>query len=300
MKNYEDYSLVPILQELEHFFEVFNDHFFEGVLQPAVINASTTGRKNAYGWCTAWKAWTTNNKDDIHTANPTPEEIRILTEQDGYYEINICAEYLSRPFPQICATLIHEMVHLFCLQFDIKDTSRNGVYHNNKFRENAERFGLIVSKDSRAGWHITELNLEALKFVESLNHDAFDLHRRNMKNTVETPKKPGMRKYVCPVCNCIIRATREVEVRCMRCEVPFDYIVPEDEKQVEVGLDPEVADELTEDPIPEVIEPIEKVDDEEPIEEVIETAEESIEESVIEETVEEAVEEVKQIIREVS
>ena len=115
MDELQKNSLIPVLKDLEHLFDIFNDHFFEGTLKPSVIIASTSGRKNAFGWCTTWKAWTANNKKDIHSLSPTPEELEILNEQDGYYEINLCAEYLNRPFDEVCGTLLHEMVHLYNL-----------------------------------------------------------------------------------------------------------------------------------------------------------------------------------------
>ena len=110
MNELQKNSLIPVLKDLEHLFDIFNDHFFEGTLKPAVIIASTSGRKNAFGWCTTWKAWTANNKKDIHSLSPTPEELEILNEQDGYYEINLCAEYAALFFTKwfifiICRTI---------------------------------------------------------------------------------------------------------------------------------------------------------------------------------------------------
>ncbi len=273
MNNYQDYSLIPVIQELEKLFGLLNKHFFDGTLQPALIIASTQGRKSAYGWCTGWKAWTSNDKKNIHSVNPTQEERAILNEEDGYYEINICAEYLSRPFDEVAGTLLHEMVHLFCLQLGIKDTSRNGAYHNKTFKRIAEERGLEVDKDTRAGWCKTELKYESRLYVESIvksgeiNREVFDLHRRSMKVKTET-KKPGMRKYVCPTCGATIRSSREVEVRCIKCDQRFEYIIPEDElppaKDNEV--DPEKMAELDETLVPEIAAVIADVD------EIIDTA----------------------------
>ena len=257
MDELQKNSLIPVLKDLEHLFDIFNDHFFEGTLKPAVIIASTSGRKNAFGWCTTWKAWTANNKKDIHSLSPTPEELEILNEQDGYYEINLCAEYLNRPFDEVCGTLLHEMVHLYNLQNHIKDTSRGGIYHNSRFREMAEHFGLNVDKDTAHGWCKTELIYESRLFVESLNHDDFDLHRRNMR-ALPDKKKNNLKKYVCPTCGCIIRASREVEVRCIKCEKRFEYVPPEDEEDPTplpaeaVGIDPEEVAEVATPPIEEV------------------------------------------------
>ena len=50
-----------------------------------------------------------------------------MKKDDGFYEINICAEHLARPFEQVAETLLHEMVHLYNLQIGVQDTSRGGT-----------------------------------------------------------------------------------------------------------------------------------------------------------------------------
>ena len=87
-------SLKPVIEELESLFSKFNTRFFAGELEKPVITVSPDHTRGAYGWCTGWKAWQDGAKEG------------------GYYEINLCAEYLNRPFEETCSTLIHEMVHL--------------------------------------------------------------------------------------------------------------------------------------------------------------------------------------------
>ena len=73
-------SLKPVIDELETLFSKFNKAFFEGKLEKPVITVSPDHTRGAYGWCTSWKAWQDG------------------TKEGGYYEINLCAEYLNRPF----------------------------------------------------------------------------------------------------------------------------------------------------------------------------------------------------------
>lgn len=75
-------SLKPVIDELETLFSKFNARFFENKLERPVITVSPDHTRGAYGWCTSWKAW----KDG--------------SEGGGYYEINLCAEYLNRPFEE--------------------------------------------------------------------------------------------------------------------------------------------------------------------------------------------------------
>lgn len=107
-------SLKPIIGKLENLFSKFNQKFYNGELQTPVITVSPDTTKGAYGWCTAWKAWSTQEKiTDL--SKMKPEDIEAL-KKEGFYEINICAEYLSRPFDKVAETLLHEMVHLYNLQ----------------------------------------------------------------------------------------------------------------------------------------------------------------------------------------
>lgn len=117
-------SLKPVIDKLENLFSKFNEKFYGGELQKAVITVSPDTTKGAYGWCTAWKAW--SNQEPKKISDMKPEEIE-AAKSEGFYEINICAEYLARPFEQICETLLHEMVHLYNLQVGVQDTSRSGT-----------------------------------------------------------------------------------------------------------------------------------------------------------------------------
>lgn len=198
-------SLKPVIAELETLFSKFNARFFENKLESLVITVSPDHTRGAYGWCTSWKAWQNGAKEG------------------GFYEINLCAEYLNRPYEETCGTLLHEMVHLQNLQDGVQDTSRSGIYHNKKFKETAEAHGLIVEKGEKYGWHKTTLSPEALEFVQSLGKQGFTLVRPRPLGLKGSSKSGGSssRKYVCPCCGTIIRATKEVHVICAECEVEF-------------------------------------------------------------------------------
>lgn len=196
-------SLQVVIGKLETLFDKFNERFFKNELERPVITVSPDTTKGAYGWCTAWKAW----KDH--------------EESDGYYEINMCAEHLNRLFEETCGTLIHEMVHLLNLQNEIQDTSRSGMYHNKKFKQVAEQHGLIVEKNEKYGWCITKLNDEAAEYIHSLDEEAFKLRRTKIPK-IMTSSSSSSRKYVCPGCGTIIRATKEVRVICSDCEIEFE------------------------------------------------------------------------------
>ena len=145
-------SLGEVLAKIESLYDAFNVHFYEGTLKRPIITVSPDVTSGAFGWCTAWKAWKADDESD-----------------EGFYEINLTAEYLKRPFENICGTLLHEMVHLYNLYENIQDTSRSGTYHNRRFKTEAERRGLSIEKDAKYGWTITDLNDECRAFINTLD-----------------------------------------------------------------------------------------------------------------------------------
>ena len=225
-------SLKITIETLETLFSKFNMKFFENKLSKPVITISPDPKRRAYGWCTSYKAWKNkkdgekvyNNITDFLTASK--EDINKIMNS-GYYEINICAEHLSRPYIDTCTTLLHEMVHLHNLQKGINDTSRAGMYHNKKFKQAAEEHGLIVSKDITYGWCITELSPETNRWILDTcpYEDNFSIYRFNiqkMKDLSKQSTKQSTRKYVCPICGNIVRATKDIHVICGDCNVTFE------------------------------------------------------------------------------
>lgn len=206
-------SLKNIIQKLEDLFQQFNDKFYDGQVQIPVITVSPDMTKGAYGWCTSWKAW--------KKAESPADDADKQEEATGYYEINLCAEHLARPFTEVCATLLHEMVHLWNLQNEVQDTSRGGTYHNKKFKQVAEEHGLIIEQHPKYGWTITTLNDEAKAFIDGMNEKGFGIYRSKLPK-FKAASSSSSRKYVCPSCGLIIRATKEVHVICADCNCEFE------------------------------------------------------------------------------
>lgn len=173
-------SLKPVIEKLENLFSKFNEKFYNGELQTQIITVSPDTTKGAYGWCTAWKAWSNKQpeqKKTVDLAAMSKEDLENLKKDEGFYEINICAE----------------------------------------------QHGLTVGKDAKYGWAVTILNDEAKAFVASFQDKKFELHRKSFPKIPGAAKtKQSTRKYVCPMCGTIIRATKEVHVVCGDCEVEFE------------------------------------------------------------------------------
>lgn len=143
-------------------------------------------------------------------------------------EINLGAETLDRPIENVVATLIHEMVHHYCAQSGIKDTSRGGTYHNKRFKAEAEQRGLIIGYDSRIGFSSTEPSDELIGFVRERGWEHVNLSRQggglNGGKGGRTTGVKKVRKYLCPVCGCSVRATKAVHIGCLDCGVEMPLV----------------------------------------------------------------------------
>ena len=185
---------------LEKAFKVFNQTYFEGKLPEVVLTIQSSPK--CYGYITTRQVWTERE------------------EKGSYYEINLSAEYLSREYDEVCATLLHEMVHLYCLVNGIRDTSNRGRYHNRRFQTEAEKRGLSVEYAPQIGYSVTSAtdNLRALLKEQGLGTSL--LYSR-VKTEKAQKGKSSTRKYICRSCGMSIRATKKVHVICGDCMQPL-------------------------------------------------------------------------------
>jgi hypothetical protein len=72
-------------------------------------------------------------------------------------EVFIGGEGLARGPAEVLGTLLHEAAHAIAHVRGIKDTSRQGRWHNARFKALAEEVGVQVTKDTRIGWSPTTL-----------------------------------------------------------------------------------------------------------------------------------------------
>ena len=196
---------------LEKMFRALNRDFFGGELEEPIITIQSTPR--AYGHVTVAKTW--------------------RRKEDWRHELNIGAETLERPIEHIAATMLHEMVHLYNMAHEVQDCSRGGVYHNRKFRDEAERRGLVIEHDERYGWTKTSPSEELLDYILQQGWADIEMNRglgwcpppstggksgAGSAPGAERPKaKSSTRKYVCPCCGQSVRATKVVNIICGDC-----------------------------------------------------------------------------------
>ena len=199
---------------LEKIFRALNAHYFNGELEEPIITIQSTPR--AYGHVTVSKTWSKG------------------TQGETRHELNIGAGTLDREIERVVATMLHECVHLYCLQEGIKDTSRGGQYHNKNFRREAEARDLHIEYNDRIGWSITEPTDALIEFILSQGWNEIHMNRSEglyirggggaSSGGIPpiTPKPSHVRKYQCPCCGCSVRATREVHIACLDCGAPME------------------------------------------------------------------------------
>ncbi len=211
-----------LLSELNRLYTIFNEHFYHREIKTLpVLTVQTNGHyRNAMAWCSQRKIWLDHEKNEYH------------------YEIAICSEYLFLPPEEICVNLLHEMVHLYANEQGIKTVSRGNTYHNQRFKEIAEEHGLCIEYNNRIGWSITKPTPDTLDFLKkNIDYEVFILTRGEHsprddeissrgeegepKKDKEKSKKKSSRKYVCPKCGTIVRATKEVNIKCADCDTVF-------------------------------------------------------------------------------
>lgn len=206
------------VQQLNRYFKIVNEGLFDGELEtPTITIQSSVG---AYGHITVGKVW--------HAA----------TDKGESYELNLSADYLNRPIEDLIATLVHECVHLYNLMHNVKDTSNNCVYHNKKFKEEAEKRLLHIEHHDRYGWTITSPTEQLINWIIdnglteilinrgapiSWNTPGIGGNGSGPAPTVSPIKPKGSNsiKWVCPQCGAIIRSTKEVNVICGDCNEKF-------------------------------------------------------------------------------
>ncbi len=221
MEQITDY---PVCAEyLKKLYWILNDKYFDSSLDDIIITIQD--KAGTFGHFSLAKVWR-------------------ITDMEERHEINISAAHLNRPIKNVISTLLHEMVHYYNFQNNIKDVSANGVYHNKEFKKAAEARGLIISQHPRYGWTLTEPSKDLINWIEQMGFVDVALYRKGAYENGgggdgglggkddgtgdgdsggKVKKKSSTRKYRCP-CGVNVRATKEVYIICGLCRGVFEKV----------------------------------------------------------------------------
>jgi hypothetical protein len=117
-------------------------------------------------------------------------------------EIFVGREGLARGATPVLATLLHEAAHALAHKRQLKDTSRQGRYHNRRFKDLAEQVGLRVEHHPSLGWSPTTLpEHTAVRYTSAIAtlELALTAHR---KRESRDPQAGGARSQNLQPCVC--------------------------------------------------------------------------------------------------
>lgn len=196
--------LSEVYQSLEKALNFFNERAFNSEFKQLVfvIQGEKATAKGTYGtqWAEKWQA-----------------------EDTKLTEISLSAENLRLDdINRIFITIVHELVHERAHLKKIKDTSRNGRFHNKRFAELAEMVGLVCEKDSKSGYR-TESATDALMKIFNecyalINGDSLYKNMKRLHTTTKPKSTTNLVKYVCPMCGSIARAKMGAYLICGECD----------------------------------------------------------------------------------
>jgi curved DNA-binding protein CbpA len=143
-------------------------------------------------------------------------------------EIMISGEGLKRGAPAVLGTLLHEAAHALAAARGIKDTSRQGRYHNKHFKAHAEELGITTEHDQRLGWSVTTVPEATLLSYARQVYDlqnAITLWRHDEHTPAGTTRRStNLIAAACP-CGRSIRIAAstlaEAPVTCRACDGDF-------------------------------------------------------------------------------
>lgn len=156
------------------------------------------------------------------------------------HELFVAGERIGDGPEGVLETLLHEAAHALAQVRGVKDTSRQGRYHNARFQALGEELGLVVERHSPSyGLAATTLpplvaeayepELVALRMALKHHYASYAEGDDPNGTDSETPRKPTPR-YECG-CPRVIRMSattyEEGGIVCQLCDEPFAPVVDE-------------------------------------------------------------------------
>lgn len=175
----------------------------ETVVVLGASGATRSGQKHGHYAPRSWgsrKAGEAGSEDNTTEGGNSTREV--------YGEILLAGESLERGAVATLGTILHELTHAYCDANEIKDTSNGHRYHNTKFKEKAEEFGLVIEKADTIGWSVTTVppsTIDSYRQEIDALEERINVHRLGFLDLLalgvkEKPEQPMKRKMQCPLC----------------------------------------------------------------------------------------------------
>lgn len=141
------------------------------------------------------------------------------------HEIAISGEVLRQGAEGVLETMLHEAAHALAEQREIKDTSRQGRFHNKRFKAVAEEVGLVIPEsDPSIGWSNARLTKETKALYKPQLAELTKALKLYRLPPPEKPNKPKTTTKVECGCRSITLANTFLdkgEIICAECNETF-------------------------------------------------------------------------------
>lgn len=208
-------NMSRVIGQLQTIGRKINSDWFNNELDMERVVWTVQSTPKAYGHFTPYLSYRIHSKDGEREA----------------VEINIGAGTLDRDIISVVSTMIHEMTHYYNWSVGVQDCSRGGTYHSKKFKNEAEKHGLVIEYDSRIGWSSTKASEELVNWIIENDIEDFRLGRNEFTllsgivggsasgghDTPVQKKRSNSIKLICPCCGNIARVTKITNLICGDC-----------------------------------------------------------------------------------
>ncbi|WP_027119448.1 hypothetical protein [[Mycoplasma] testudinis] len=223
-------ALEDIYTVLNQAVQEINERVFNGIFKNyvLVIQKGKSPRSTVLAWfqANAWKI-----------------------KEDSYNEISLVAESFAsyNSVLKMLCIIVHELVHYEGHLLNMETTSRNGVFHNDKFKLLAENRGILcTTKTAKDGWSSSDPT-EALenilkKIIQDLNLEA-RLPNFSRAKPAPAPAKKYLFSYSCPTHKVKIKAKVGTKVLCGICSERYHFVdkLPDDPELIRLIDSEDVA-----------------------------------------------------------
>jgi hypothetical protein len=118
-------------------------------------------------------------------------------------EVMVSGEGLKRPAPEVFTTLLHEAAHGLADARGIKDTSRQGRWHNKQFATLAAELGMTTTKDDKLGFSPCQLTeITAARYRAPIDTLAQALTLWRHPEVIEVKERTTNNNGVSAECEC--------------------------------------------------------------------------------------------------
>ncbi|GIL30445.1 RRQRL motif-containing zinc-binding protein [Actinocatenispora comari] len=159
-----------------------------------------------------------------------------------FAEVLVAGEGLSRTAAEVLGTLLHEAAHALADARQVKDTSRQGRWHNKHFAQLATELGLAVEPDDKIGFRTTITDLTTGRYQSTIAalDGAITLFRHPIeakpKKKRDNSNNPIPLECLCP--RKIKVAPTIAEAGLIRCDVCGHAFMPDGQPDPTLTPDP--------------------------------------------------------------